>query len=204
MDRPVITGTCSGTESAHKTGLAGQFVFGEARGTALHGYTNNTYPVVANENDCLTITYYDDYAWAGASDMSYFPSESLGAEKSERVKGLVTGVKNKVLGIPGNTWLKTVTYFDKKYNAIQTVKQLYPSGVEITSNLHNFGGDVTRIKVKQTVGSVVNEYNRYLEYDNLGRLTRVKQQVTGDNANGLVTLSSYEYDDLGRVSRKML
>ncbi|WP_337659272.1 hypothetical protein, partial [Butyricimonas virosa] len=99
MDRPVITGTCSGTESAHKTGLAGQFVFGEARGTALHGYTNNTYPVVANENDCLTITYYDDYAWAGASDMSYFPSESLGAEKSERVKGLVTGVKNKVLGI---------------------------------------------------------------------------------------------------------
>ena len=63
---------------------------------------------------------------------------------------------------------------------------------------------MTRIKVKQTVGSVVNEYNRYLEYDNLGRLTRVKQQVTGDNANGLVTLSSYEYDDLGRVSRKML
>ena len=204
MDRPVITGTCSGTESAHKTGLAGQFVFGEARGTALHGYTNNTYPVVADENACLTITYYDDYAWAGASDMSYSPSESLGAEKFERVKGLVTGVKNKVLGITGNTWLKTVTYFDKKYNAIQTVKQLYPSGVEITSNLHNFSGDVTRIKVKQTIGSVVNEYNRYLEYDNLGRLTRVKQQVTGDNANGLVTLSSYEYDDLGRVSRKML
>ena len=204
MDRPVITGTCSGTESAHKTGLAGQFVFGEARGTVLHGYTNNTYPVVADENACLTITYYDDYAWAGASDMSYSPSESLGAEKSERVKGLVTGVKNKVLGITGNTWLKTVTYFDKKYNAIQTVKQLYPSGVEITSNLHNFSGDVTRIKVKQTIGSVVNEYNRYLEYDNLGRLTRVKQQVTGDNANGLVTLSSYEYDDLGRVSRKML
>ncbi len=58
--------------------------------------------------------------------MSYSPSESLGAEKSERVKGLVTGVKNKVLGITGNTWLKTVTYFDKKYNAIQTVKQLYP------------------------------------------------------------------------------
>ena len=204
MDRPVITGTCFGTESAHKAALAAQSVFGEERGTALHGYTNNTYPVVADENACLTITYYDDYAWAGASDMSYSPSESLGAEKSERVKGLVTGVKNKVLGITGNTWLKTVTYFDKKYNAIQTVKQLYPSGVEITSNLHDFGGDVTRIKVKQTIGSVVNEYNRYLEYDNLGRLTRVKQQVTGDNANGLVTLSSYEYDDLGRVSRKML
>ena len=89
----MITGTCSGTESAHKAALAGQFVFGEARGTALHGYTNNTYPVVADENACLTITYYDDYAWAGASDMSYSPSESLGAEKSERVKGLVTGVK---------------------------------------------------------------------------------------------------------------
>lgn len=201
IDRPLITGVCGGTESDHVAALERQTVFGESRGTSLHGYTNGSYPTSVTTADCLNVTYYDDYEWAGQSEVSFSPEDAFNAEKSDAVRGQVTGEKAKILGIETDRWLTTALYYDKCYNTIQSVAELFPEGLEITSNSHDYIGKPTRVNVKQTIGTLVTEYDKYVEYDSQARVSSVKQQIAGDP---LVTLAEYVYDDLGRVSVKYL
>jgi RHS repeat-associated protein len=120
------------------------------------------------------------------------------------VQGQSTGSKSKVLGIETDRWLTAAVYFDSDYQTIQSVTDLYPSGIEITSNTHDFTGNVTRTKVKQTVDNTVYEYDKWFEFDAFGRLQQVSQQITGDGANGKVVLASYTYDELGRTATKAI
>ena len=120
------------------------------------------------------------------------------------MQGQSTGSKSKVLGIETDRWLTAAVYFDSDYQAIQSVADLYPSGVEITSNTHDFTGNVTRTKVKQTVDNTVYEYDKWFEFDAFGRLQQVSQQIAGDGANGKVVLASYTYDELGRTATKAI
>ena len=108
------------------------------------------------------------------------------------------------MGISTDQWLTTVTYYDQKYQTIQAISDLYPSGTEITSNTHDFLGNVTQTKVKQSVGGSTYEYNKWFNYDNFGRLLSIQQQITGDASNGKVTLASYTYDNLGNVASKSI
>ena len=204
LNRPVISGFCTGTETEHRAALASQTIFGETRGTALHGYTNGTYPTAVTANDCYLITYYDNYDWSGQSAVAYSSVDTVGEAKNDNVIGQITGTKTKVLGIVSHQWLLSATYFDKKYRSVQSVSQLYPSGLEIVSNAYDFTGQVTRAKVKQTVGALVTEYNKYFTYDQQGRLVKIDQQITGDNVNGRVTIIENVYDELGRLSAKKL
>ena len=206
MDRPVLSGIVTGgTFESHKAALDAATVLYEVRGTAVHGYTNQSYPSVAAEGAYLTVTYYDDYDWLPANDPHAFSTaDALGGTPNYRVQGQSTGSKSKVLGIETDRWLTTAAYFDSDYQAIQSVADLYPSGVEITSNTHDFTGNVTRTKVKQTVDNTVYEYDKWFEFDAFGRLQHVSQQITGDGANGKVVLASYTYDELGRTATKAI
>ena len=202
-DRPVIIGRCTGQENAMKQGLASQTVFGEKRGTALHGYTNLTYPTSVNSNNCLTITYYDDYEWDGVSAIAFATGDALGTIKNNDVVGTITGSKEKVLGITGHQWLRSAIYYDEKYRIVQKVSELYPSGKEIVSNAYGFGNLVDRVKVKQTVGTLVTEYNKYFTYDHEGRQLKVEQEIAGD-PNGKIVVFQHEYDEVGNVKREKL
>ena len=206
FDRPVLSGIITGgTYESHKAALDAATVFYEERGTTVHGYTNQSYPSVPNANSYLTVTYYDDYDWLAANDPHAFSTaDALGQTHTTDVVGLTTGVKNKVLGISTDQWLTTVTYYDQKYQTIQAISDLYPSGTEITSNTHDFLGNVTQTKVKQSVGGSTYEYNKWFNYDNFGRLLSIQQQITGDATNGKVTLASYTYDNLGNVASKSI
>ncbi len=206
FDRPVLSGIITGgTYESHKAALDAATVFYEERGTTVHGYTNQSYPSVPNANSYLTVTYYDDYDWLAANDPHAFSTaDALGQTHTTDVVGLTTGVKNKVLGISTDQWLTTVTYYDHKYQTIQAISDLYPSGTEITSNTHDFLGNVTQTKVKQSVGGSTYEYNKWFNYDNFGRLLSIQQQITGDASNGKVTLASYTYDNLGNVASKSI
>ena len=206
FDRPVLSGIITGgTYESHKAALDAATVFYEERGTTVHGYTNQSYPSVPNANSYLTVTYYDDYDWLAANDPHAFSTaDALGQTHTTDVVGLTTGVKNKVLGISTDQWLTTVTYYDHKYQTIQAISDLYPSGTEITSNTHDFLGNVTQTKVKQSVGGSTYEYNKWFNYDNFGRLLSIQQQITGDATNGKVTLVSYTYDNLGNVASKSI
>ena len=206
MDRPVLSGIVTGgTFESHKAALDVATVLYEVRGTTVHGYTNQSYPSVAAEGDYLSVTYYDDYDWLPENDPHAFSTaDALGGTPNYRVQGQSTGSKSKVLGIETDRWLTAAVYFDSDYQTIQSVTDLYPSGIEITSNTHDFTGNVTRTKVKQTVDNTVYEYDKWFEFDVFGRLQQVSQQITGDQLNGKVVLASYTYDELGQTATKAI
>ncbi|MFQ9503340.1 MAG: hypothetical protein ACLR1G_04490 [Alistipes indistinctus] len=136
---------------------------------------------MAAEGDYLSVTYYDDYDWLTENDPHAFSTaDALGGTPNYRVQGQSTGSKSKVLGIETDRWLTAAVYFDSDYQTIQSVTDLYPSGIEITSNTHDFTGNVTRTKVKQTVDNTVYEYDKWFDFDAFGRLQQVSQQITGD------------------------
>ena len=206
MDRPVLSGIVTGgTFESHKAALDAATVLYEERGSAVHGYTNQSYPSATAEGAYLSVTYYDDYDWLPANDPHAFSTtDALGGTPNDRVQGQSTGSKSKVLGIETDQWLTTAVYFDSDYQAIQSVADLYPSGIEITSNTHDFTGNVTRTKVKQTVDNTVYEYDKWFDFDAFGRLQQVSQQITGDQLNGKVVLASYTYDELGQTATKAI
>ena len=206
MDRPVLSGVITGgTYESHKAALDAATELYEVRGTTVHGYTNQSYPSVPTTGDYLTVTYYDDYDWLPAKDPHGFSTvDALGGTPSFNVRGLSTGGKSKVLGVETDQWLTTAIYYDQDCQTIQSVADLYPSGMEITSNIHDFMGNVKRTKVKQIVENMVSEYNKWFEFDSFGRLQQVSQQITGDDANGKVVLASYTYDALGKTSTKLI
>ena len=210
QSRPVLSGvtTISGTAESLFTAMQSYMAADmllrsyEGRGYHLHGYTNFSHPTSINANEVLSVTYYDDYEWTNGYAFSFADTLSGVTKTVNRVTGLVTGAKTKVLGtgVP-NQWLTTAIYYDDHNNPIQTVADLYPSGIEIVSNKHNFMGQVTKTKVKQTIGVTVNEYNKWYEYDNFGRLLNIRKKITGD-PQGEILLAKYEYDDLGNITLK--
>ena len=86
----------------------------------------------------------------------------------------MTGQKTKVLGIATDQWLLSATYYDSRYHTIQEVSQLYPSGTEVTTNVPDYVGNITQVKVKQTIGSQTTEYHKYYSNDHRGRLLKVE------------------------------
>lgn len=203
LNRPVMTGVYSGgTYASHLAAINAQMIFGEKRSSDIHGYTNLSYPEVQSENDVLAVSYFDDYDWV--SDAGFSSVDALGNSPNYDVVGLSTGTKTKVLGVDNHQWLRSVIYYDTKYNVVQTINDLYPAGREIVSNKHNFQGVVTQARVKQVIGNQTNEYLKTFTYDRMGRLLSIKQQITGDAENGEVTLVSYTYDDLGTMATKSI
>lgn len=219
FDRPVLSGVCTGgTYGAHKAALKAQTVMYEQRGSAVHGYTNDTYPSVTSLGNYLTVFYYDDYDWLprirpAFGNITYYDfsqPDALGEEKTVSVKGSTTGTMVKVLGVDNDQWLTTVNYYNDRGEMIQTFSELYGSGVEIASNAYDFTGQVIQAKVKQMflnpphVATTNYEYNKWFTYDDHGRLLKVEQQITGDTRNGKVVVAEYTYDDLGHVSTKSI
>ena len=227
-DRPVMTGIYTGgTYASHKSALLSQNLLYEQRGSAVHGYTNRTYPSVSAQNDYLTVTYYDDYAWKSSTRYDFASSAALGQTYTTAVWGLETGKKTRALGDNSNKWLTTVNYYDDRQRLIQTLADLYPDQLETVTNVHDFSDRVIRTRVRQTRpndwsiidpkiqseqpgGSIiigpksnVYEYDKWFTYDAYGRLQKIEMEISGDD-NGKVTVAAYEYDDLGTVTEKKI
>ncbi len=203
-DRPVVSGIYTGgTYDEHWLALNGQSVFGESRGAAVHGYSNDCYPVIADTNTVLTISYYDDYRWSGKFGFNATHLASVD-DYDASPAGAVTGTKTKVLGIDTHQWLVSTPYYDAKGRMIQTIQDLYGGGQETVSNISNFAGEVTQTRVSQTLNGQTYSYDKWFVYDNFGRLKRIEQQIAGDTQNGRVTLASYDLDEFGGVASKSI
>jgi RHS repeat-associated protein len=145
----------------------------------VHGYTNRSYPVrtgstttEVDANKYLTATYYDNYnfrsLWYGSytyldenlSEASHGYTYHQPDAENLRVIGQVTGTKTKVLdgnvsGISGGyTWLKSVTYYDDKYRAIQTIADNYEKGIDRVSTVYDFVGKPLRTQRTHTKADV--------------------------------------------------
>lgn len=202
FNRPIMTGILQSNNTFDQMVAAVTGGHHEDANTSGIGYTTgNSYPTGISESNLLTITYYDNYSfisnagWDAEGNNFAFQADPLfTAPQFTSVKGLTTGSKIKLLGT--NTWLNAVTYYDKKYSAIQSIQEHHLGGTDKIFAEFNFPGWLMKSKRVHTspIGSaaIFEEF----EYDHAGRLT--KHYHTIDNGTR-VLLASNQYNELGQL-----
>jgi RHS repeat-associated protein len=123
-----------------------------SKGGPVHGYTNESYPLISDLHKYLTVTWYDDYSFKKHirdSGRLSFKMEEGGSAAAMSPLGMPTGTKLKVLdgGTWGGTsWLVSAKYYDKKQRLIQTVEDNLKGGTDRTTIENDFTGKVMLAK----------------------------------------------------------
>lgn len=215
LNRPVATGVWdnSSTRSTHAASAA----------------NTDDYPsLTSGTYEELTVTFYDNYNWVDVHTASGFskeistldnthlltPSSNFpypeAVQQSKSVNGLPTGTKVKVLG--EDTYLYTITYYDRQGRVIQVQSKNYSGGTDIITTQYTFSGapllTVTR-NVKSGTGALTHITVTENVYDELLRVVEVKKKVqnsllTPNVMSASKTLLKLQYNALGQVKKKLL
>lgn len=204
-NRPILTGEMTDPRSrdALATYVAGEVVpignkYYESRGSGVHGYTNDVWPRISNENSYYVVTYYDNYDFASSWNSDYqFKAnyQSFDTPKADKPYGAETGGKIRVLG--SNQWLKSVKYYDREGQLIQSVAEHHLNGVEKAYFKYNFVGEITasRSETRLSTGKVVSQHERY-EYDHTGRVNKTYHSIDDEPE---VLVASVNYNEKGEL-----
>lgn len=112
----------------------------------FHNYTFSI-----GDGKILSYTYYDDYealqnfSFDGSQYNFTLPANGtvVPSALSNHTRGLVTGSKVRVMdpdNPSGETWLRSVNYYDDKGRLIQNQSENHMGGVDISSNIYYFQG----------------------------------------------------------------
>ncbi len=205
--RPCISGICSVTGLPDYTSepLHTVFVYAEYDGTsaATGGYT--VYNLSLSGQTLFTAAYYDDYSFIGHHGVpsSLTASSVIGITLDLTLgQGLQTGAATAVLkdgGVTGYTY--SAMYYDSRYNVAQVKATNHVGGVETISTNYSYTGKPLSIKAWHDKGSESTLVkNCTYTYDDADRLTACSLLVAKGAPSPTATIT-YEYDDLGRLSR---
>jgi len=159
----------------------------------------------------LSYNYYDQYNFSGArpfdnsfsNGLAYGPDPLIDPiQKTERCTGKLTGAKTRVLG--SSIFLLSTFYYDEKGRAIQTIADNIKAGSDISTVQYGFDGRLLSKNSKHSASNtpyvafdVLSKYN----YDKVGRVTSIDKKY---GSNNFKTISSYSFDDMGRLKTKKL
>ena len=202
--RPCISGVCSKMLSYTAEPLHSVCVYAEYDGTSVSTGGYAVHNLALGSQTLYSAAYYDDYSFIGhngvpsslvASSVSGFPvNTSLG-------RGLQTGIATAVLGsndVTGYTY--SAMYYDSRFNVAQVNSTNHLGGNDITCTTYSYTGKPLNVKTLHTKpGAGTLDVNCSYTYDGLDRLVQVTHSINGSTP---VTLASYTYDAVGRVSSK--
>lgn len=217
FNRPIISGiyttsTSIGSLRSTAATTSGRF---ENEPTTTTDYTLTlSFPTSGiSANDIRVVNYYDSYNFLNISgwdaegnsfsyvNISGYPQKTGDASNQilTSVKGHITGTKThykvNVNGV--NRWLNSVTYYDKKYRAAQTIAENHLGGViRITTNT-DFTGRTEKQKTTNTFSNLTTE--ELFTYDHAGRLLTVRHSINGSTP---VIMISNRYNELGNLVEK--
>ena len=171
------------------------------------GYTNQSFPVLDNNDIILTVSYYDNYNFDANNNIrnlvkSYNQADVFPAsEINYAVKGQVTGGLIKILG--ENAYLLTANFYDDKYRLLRTYTENYFGGYDVLLNKIDFLGNILQTrqihKKDQSNNSVI--VDQRFTYDHAFRLKKVYHKV-GDSPE--ICIIENEYNVLGQLIKKSL
>ncbi len=193
-NRTIVTGIYSSNAEPQDlqttvNGFTGSKLY-EVSGTALKGYTNNSFPtntlgsggtlVTLTSTDLLTVIYFDNYTYPGAVafNTSYNISDYNDVDGTldgyyDMVSGQVTGSCTRVMNdLTKDNWITTTSYYDNKYRVIQSSyiystnesTSLFGGGYgEITAYHYTFDGRVTMMKNKQAFNGLLTDATKTTE-----------------------------------------
>ncbi|MGV3459064.1 MAG: DUF6443 domain-containing protein [Flavobacterium sp.] len=150
----------------------------------------------------LTINYYDDYNWANAPFATGSVNQVDGQDVNYAVKGLLTGIWDRVLTAPTETFAQiSCTLYDKKYRPVRQFTRNYMGGYMQVDTKLDFDGTpqhntTKHLRALGTFPLITYEGFTYTPQDRL--LTTVHQI----GANSLELMSYNSYDALGQLIMK--
>ncbi len=178
-------------------------------------YTNAVFPTTNIAP--LAYAYFDDYALDNNTSTpdfnyktqndTYLPNEE--SATLAQLRGMPTVVSKTTVGAGStNTWLTTVTFYDKRLNVIQVQSnnQLYYTNATTLTDtktaVADFTGATISAKVvKQTTSASTTTVYTYMSYDHMYRVTGISQKY---NTNATTNVASYTYNELGQIITKNL
>ena len=208
-------GFTSGTNDAFTAQISA------AAATTPSAITSTTYsnPITsANLNNALVCTilkylFYDNYSFSNAKPFdntfnnttAYSTSDPnvIPIVTSKRTLSYPTGSLTRVLGT--TTFLAATDYYDEKGRHIQSQEENIKGGTDATTLQYHWDGRLLSTCNNHTAPGT--DYIRFITltkniYDKIGRVISIQKSVGAGNS--LKTVSSYDYDDVGRVKTKHL
>lgn len=161
-------------------------------------YTAVVYPTT--NLDEHVINFYDDYI---DSDFPFESKTNFESDYLQKPKGMLTRSMVKVLDGSG-TYLETQNYYDKEGRLIQQHSVNVFGYIDVAWYQYNFIGQLTQQVTEHSTASNTETVTKTYNYDDLGRLLSVDQQIDGDTENGNVKMLEMEYNRLGQVKTKKL
>ena len=150
---------------------------------------------------------YDTYpSEVQAAGLDFQSIEGLTATDGESLRydnatGSLTYEKLAVLANDTITgYHQRAYYYDYKGRLIQTVERDTEDGILCTSQRYDFVGNLIAQRESYTRAGKTDDIDRTFTYDDRSRLLRETTQVNG----GELAVVDYEYDELGRLSGRML
>jgi RHS repeat-associated protein len=179
----------------------------EERGTALHGYTNQSFPTTNSDGSALqilSVNYFDnyDFDYNGAADFSYTAQGMAGEGSQGNSFGLATGSKRLILN--SSSWLYSYVFYDRFGRTIQTRSNNHLSLTidNLSTIAYDFEGKVLQTKTYHNAGGT-NQTTvvQTPSYDVAGRLLQIAHSTNGAQS---MVVAQYNYNELGQVVRKDL
>jgi RHS repeat-associated protein len=206
-NRPIITGVTTGDRTTLKNSAANGAARFESRLSSNDiGYTNNCFPSHTSAN-IFVIDYYDDYAFLsytgwGTAGVSFAATNdpnyaSFTHILNTTVKGHKTGSKVKILNTANNTWLRSVSYYDKFYRSILQIAETALPGTIKSWVDYNFLGQRTKERIVNSYSSLT--IDKAYVYDHASRLLSVSRAINGGS---FVVAEAFVYNELGQVIEK--
>ena len=184
------------------------------------------YPTLSGTYVLLTETYYDHYNWLGGTGISGFDNSDINGtnfitsggsplyaetlDTTKRLRGLVTGVKTRVLnaqsGMPA--YLYMANWYDDKGRVIQVQSTNSSGYVDCMTSQYDYSGKVLRVLNRQQKGTGSANIFYVLtknEYDHGGRLLNMKKKVnSGATSNTERTIAVHTYTDFDQLQMKYI
>lgn len=148
----------------------------------------------------LQYILYDSYT--ATENISILPFQSFvgyDTDYQPYVAGLVTSVKNKVLGMETEKWLTTTIYYDDQCRIIQHVSENLHGQKSRVNIKYDFTGNIMRQRESHGIATnQIDVLETEYTYDNRGKLLTTISSLNND----FPAIVSYNYDELGRLVTK--
>ena len=192
--RLCVQGTCSGGDRSDSILSATSYAAGSG-GICGTGYSA---PYTVSDPQLEIVNYYDNYDFTGNDMTSTIPTVDISQEQRQNAIGYLTGTM--VFATNGEA-LGTVTVYDRKGQAVRTVRRGLGGHIEDVSNAYTFTGAVGSTEVRVGVG-YGGDFTAKTGYTyQYGKKTKLSLSVShGGTVQSRET--EYSYDAIGRLSTK--
>ena len=192
--RLCVQGTCSDGNREGSVLSATSYTSGSG-GVCSTGYSA---PYSISDPQLEIVNYYDTYEFIGNNLTSAMPALTIGQEQRQHAIGYLTG---QVVYATGGEALGTITVYDRKGQAVRTVRKGLSGHIEDVSTEYTFTGAVDSTEVRVGVG-YGGDFTAKTDYTyQCGKKTNMSLSVShGGTAQSRDT--EYTYDAIGRLSTK--